>query len=61
MKASDIEWRIEQIACTILYRCFDNVLIEKTPDWSLLDLLVSYNDGTDLKFGVIVKKKSNNL
>lgn len=61
MKASDMEWRIEQIACTILYRCFDNITIEKTPDWSLRDLLVRYNDGTDLKFGVIIKKASNNL
>ncbi len=60
MKASDIEWRIEQIACTILYRCFENISIEKTPEGSLLDLLVRYNDGTDLKFGVIVKKASNN-
>lgn len=56
MKALGIEWRIEQIACTILYRCFENISIEKAPDWSLWDLLVRYNDGTDLKFGVIVKK-----
>ena len=61
MKASDIEWRIEQIACTILYRCFDNISIDKTPDWGLLDLLVRFNDGTDLKFGVIVKKAFDNL
>ena len=61
MKASDIEWRIEQIACTILYRCFDNISIDKTPDWSLLDLLVRYNDDTDLKFGVIVKRAFDNL
>lgn len=61
MKASDIEWRIEQIACTILYRCFDNISIDKTPDWSLLDLLVRSNDDTDLKFGVIVKRAFDNL
>ena len=61
MKATDIEWRIEQIACTILYRCFDNISIDKTPDWSLLDLLVRYNDDTDLKFGVIVKRAFDNL
>ena len=61
MKATDIEWRIEQIACTILYRCFDNISIDKTPDWSLLDLLVRYNDGTDFKFGVIVKRAFDNL
>lgn len=55
---SDIEWRIEQIACAILYRCFGHVTIEKMPDYSILDLIVRYNDGTDLKFGVIIKNDS---
>ena len=61
MNASNMEWRIEQIACTILYRCFGNITIDKTPDWGIIDLLVKYNDGTDLKFGVIVKKGFDNL
>lgn len=56
MKVSDIEWRLEQIARTILYRCFGNITIERTPDWGNVDLLVKYDDGTELQFGVIVMK-----
>lgn len=52
---SEVEWRIEQIACAILYRCFGHVTIEKTPDKGILDLQVQYNDGTGLRFGVVIK------
>lgn len=48
-------WRIKQIAATILYRCFGNISIY-TSHTGLVDMFVSYNDGTGLKFGVVVKK-----
>ena len=54
MKNNDNEWRIKQIATTILYRCFGNISI-LTSHSGLVDMLVSYNDGTNLRFGVIVK------
>lgn len=55
MNNNDNVWRIKQIAATILYRCFGNISIY-TSHTGLVDMLVSYNDGTSLKFGVIVKK-----
>lgn len=51
----EVEWRMEQIACAILYRCFGRVTIEKIPDKGILDLLVQYNDATGLRFGVVIK------
>lgn len=53
------EWRINQIASTILYRCFGDVRIEMLSNTKVIDWLVTYNDGTDLKFGVIIKKTSS--
>lgn len=52
-------WRIGQIAITILYRLFGNVSITQ-PQRGINDLIVSYNDGTGLRFGVVVKEKSFN-
>ena len=49
-------WRIEQIAITILYRYFGNISIQQNGTFRGYDLLVSYNDGTDLKFGVEVRQ-----
>ena len=56
MNNKNIEWRINQIASTILYRCFGDVSIEVLSNTKVIDWLVTYNDGTDLKFGVIIKK-----
>ena len=56
MNNNNPEWRINQIASTILYRCFGDVGIEMLSNTKVLDGLVTYNDGTDLKFGVIIKK-----
>lgn len=53
---NNAEWRINQIASTILYRCFGDVSIEMLSNTKVIDWLVTYNDGTDLKFGVIIKK-----
>jgi len=55
MKALNIEWRSEQIAWTILYRCFGNISIERTPERGNVDLLVKLCDGTELQFGVVVR------
>lgn len=52
------EWRIEQIAITILYRNFRNITISQTQA-GICDFIVSYNDGTGLRFGVFVKKDSH--
>lgn len=46
--------RIEQIAATILYRYFGDITITVSMQQHY-DLLVTYNDGTELKFGVEVK------
>lgn len=56
MNNKNLEWRINQIASTILYRCFGDVSIEVLSNTKVIDWLVTYNDGTDLKFGVIIKK-----
>lgn len=56
MNNNNPEWRINQIASTILYRCFGDVSIELLSNTKVIDWLVTYNDGTDLKFGVIIKK-----
>ncbi|MCR4828246.1 MAG: hypothetical protein K5864_02170 [Bacteroidales bacterium] len=50
--------RAEQIAATILYRYFGNISISGSTN-QLYDLLVSYNDGTELKFGVEVKRQKD--
>ena len=51
------QWRSLQIAATILYRHFENISIEKSLS-SFYDMLVKYQDGTNLKFGVIVKSST---
>lgn len=51
------QWRSLQIAATIIYRHFGNITIENSTS-SLYDMLVKYQDGTGLKFGVIVKSSS---
>lgn len=56
MNNNNPEWRINQIASTILYRCFGDVSIEMLSNTKGIDWIVTYNDGTDLKFGVIIKK-----
>lgn len=52
------EWRIEQIALTILYRYFKNITISQT-QVGICDYIVTDNDGTGLRFGVIVKNDSH--
>lgn len=54
------EWRVQMIACNILYRCFGDITIDRMPDWDLLDMKVSYNDGSDLSFGIILKRSCDN-
>lgn len=56
MNSNNMEWRVNQITSTILYRCFGDVSIEMLSNTKVIDWLVTYNDGTDLKFGVIIKK-----
>lgn len=51
------QWRSLQIAATILYRYFGKITIENSPN-CLYDILVKYQDGSDLKFGVIVKSST---
>ena len=51
------EWRMVQIAATLLYRYFGNISIESSAN-PIYDLLVKYNDGTDLRFGVNVKSST---
>lgn len=52
--------RIEQIAATILYRYFGNIVISPAISKLPFDFLVSYNDGSSLKFGVEVRKAQAN-
>lgn len=56
MNNNNPEWRINQIASTILYRCFGDISIETLPNTKGTNWMITYNDGTDLKFGVIIKK-----
>lgn len=51
------EWRTAQIASVILFRCFGNISIQDSNN-PLYDMLVTYKDGTGLKFGVNVKSSS---
>ena len=55
MRNNNQEWRIDQIASTILYRCFGDITITQTKE-GVCDFIVTYNDGTDLRFGVVVKR-----
>lgn len=55
MKRYDYEWRVVQVARTILYRCFGNVTIEEQTQKGLADFIVTFNNGTDLRFGVVLK------
>lgn len=57
MSNIDKEWRIEQIATTILYRYFGNISVTQAQE-GVCDLIVTYNDGTELRFGVVVKSGS---
>lgn len=57
MSNIDNIWRIEQIATTILYRCFGNISVTQAQE-GVCDLFVTYNDGTELRFGVVVKNSS---
>lgn len=57
MSSIDNEWRIEQIATTVLYRYFGNISVTQAQE-GVCDLIVTYNDGTDLRFGVVVKNGS---
>lgn len=50
-------WRMVQIAATLLYRYFGNISIESSLN-PIYDLLVKYNDGTKLQFGVNVKSST---
>ena len=59
MSSQNNGWRIEQIAITILYRLFGNISVTQSHK-GICDLIVSYNDGTGLRFGVVVKGKSFN-
>ena len=59
MRSQNNGWRIEQIAMTILYRLFGNVSFTRSPK-GICDFIVSYNDGTGLRFGVVVKETSFN-
>lgn len=54
MKKSLKEWRMEQIAIVILYRYFGNIKVRKSNS-PLCDLIVEYQDGSNLRFGVNVK------
>lgn len=55
MSRKNTEWRINQIASTILYRCFGNITINQAKE-GVCDFIVTYNDETDLRFGVVVEK-----
>lgn len=57
MSNIDNIWRIEQIATTILYRCFGNISVTQTQE-GICDLIVTYNDDTELQFGVVVHNSS---
>lgn len=51
------KWRTIQIAAMVLYRYFKPVKIEKG-NTSLYDLLVTLNENTGLRFGVIVRNST---
>jgi len=55
MNRDEYEWRVVQVARTILYRCFGNVSIAEQAQKGLADFIVTFNNGSDLRFGVVLK------
>ena len=55
MNRDDYEWRVVQVARTILYRSFGNINIAEQIQKGLADFIVTFNNGLDLRFGVVLK------